>query len=47
LKPVPPDHPMFSGGVSFVFRHELDEDEGEQPERDDVADSGDEPTPAA
>jgi hypothetical protein len=27
LKPVPPDHPMFHGGVSFVFRHDLPEDD--------------------
>jgi hypothetical protein len=29
LKPVPPDHPMFHGGVSFVFCHELPQDEAE------------------
>jgi hypothetical protein len=39
--PVPPDHPLFSSGVSFVFCSELPEDEDEQPEQDDVADSGD------
>jgi len=38
LKPVPPDHPMFSGGVSFVFQHELPEDEPEQDEFEDVED---------
>ena len=27
LKPVPPWHPMFHGGVGFVTQHELPEDE--------------------
>jgi hypothetical protein len=34
FKPVPPDHPMFSGQVSFVFQHELPEDEPEQDEHE-------------
>jgi hypothetical protein len=38
LKPVPPDHPMFTRGVGLVFRSPLppepeqDESEDEQPE---------------
>ena len=38
IKLLPPDHPIFSGGVSFVFRSDLpaeqdeseDEDEGDE-----------------
>lgn len=29
---VPPDHPMFHGGVSFVFRDELPEDDVDEAE---------------
>lgn len=32
--PVPPEHPMFSGQVSFVFRNELPDDEAEQDEHE-------------
>jgi len=42
LKPVPPDHPLFHGGVGFVLRS--DEAEVEQP--DDVVDADDEQTAA-
>jgi hypothetical protein len=43
LKPVPPDHPMFTRGVGFVFRSPLppepeaeqDESESEQPDEDE------------
>jgi hypothetical protein len=34
FKPVPPDHPMFSIGPSFVFLGELPEDEPEQDEHE-------------
>ena len=27
LKPFPPHHPLFHGGVGFAFKHELAEDE--------------------
>jgi hypothetical protein len=33
--PLPPDHPIFNGGVSFVFRAELpleDDDEDDEDE---------------
>jgi hypothetical protein len=46
FKPLPPDHLLFSGDVSFVFRHELPEDETEQDESESDTDPGDEPTPA-
>jgi hypothetical protein len=35
LKPVPPDHPMFHGGVSFVFRSELPLKPEDAPESED------------
>jgi hypothetical protein len=38
LRPVPPEHPLFSGQVFFVFQHELPEDEPEQDESEDVED---------
>jgi hypothetical protein len=43
LKPLPPDHPLFTRGVSFVFRgdppaeqdeSEHDDGEEQEPERD-------------
>lgn len=35
LKPLPPDHPLFQLGVSFVFRSDLP-DEPEEQHADDV-----------
>jgi hypothetical protein len=32
IKPLPPDHPLFTRGVSFVFQNELPEGETEQDE---------------
>jgi len=31
---VPPDHPLFRGGVGFVFRSDLPESEQDESERD-------------
>jgi hypothetical protein len=52
LKPVPPDHPMFHGGIGFVFEHELPEDDEHLTvqaarfiARLRVADTGDEQQP--
>jgi hypothetical protein len=47
IKPVPPDHPMFHSGVSFVFRHDLPEDELEHEQDDDVVDGDEHDTPNA
>ena len=32
---VPPDHPMFHGGVLFVFRSDLPEEPEDESEHDD------------
>ncbi len=38
---VPPDHPLFTGGVSFVFKDELpDEPEADEHESDDGGERG-------
>jgi hypothetical protein len=34
FEPLPPDHPLFRGGVSFVFRSELPQPQ-EAPEASD------------
>jgi hypothetical protein len=38
FRDLPPDHPIFHGGVSFVFRDELPEDEPASEQDDAAAD---------
>jgi hypothetical protein len=41
FKPLPPEHPIFHGGVSFVFRSEVPQpEEAPEDEHDSKDDEG-------